>query len=93
MTEKKNTVRGCVWWTGLIGLSGVFVVFILVVLLALISPPGTSTNTLSSPTPTMSDAQLQAAVPLAFDELARDTEAWTGKLVRVRGQVMRMLAC
>ena len=91
MTEKKNTVRGCVWWTGLIGLSGVFVVFILVVLLALISPPGTSTNTLSSPTPTMSDAQLQAAVPLAFDELARDTEAWTGKLVRVRGQVIQVV--
>ena len=91
MTEKKNTVRGCVWWTGLIGLSGVFVVFILVVLLALISPPGTSTNTLSSPTPTMSDAQLQTAVPLAFDELARDTEAWTGKLVRVRGQVIQVV--
>lgn len=57
-------------------------------------PTGTPRPTATAmPTavPTMTVAELQAqAKPLVFDALARDTESWTGRLVRSSGKVIQV---
>ena len=51
-------------------------------------PPATARPTA---TPTMTATEYQAqAKPLVFDTLARDTESWTGRLVRSRGKVIQV---
>jgi hypothetical protein len=44
-----------------------------------------------TPTPTMTIAELQTqAKPIPFDQLARNTETYIGKLIRTRGQVIQV---
>lgn len=61
-----------------------------------VTPSGTATRSASrTPAPTatatLTPAEWQAAAKtVGFEELARDTEAWVGKLVHLRGKVVQV---
>lgn len=96
VTEKK---RG--FWGGCLQAIGVIVALLMLGVLAQTCfAPGSSTNTTNTtsgrqaalPTPTLTTAQLQQrAVTVPFDDLARNTERHTGKLLSVAGEIIQVI--